>query len=153
MANLVVNKLSEFLSKIIKNYSKEQLDVKLLKGEIELRDFEVDVNVINIYVEHYVPFLNITKAKVSDVKVGLPDLFHITGKPTIITIGHVEVECIQRDFSKPSAKELVDDKEGFFLTPDASQPETDDKELNPIQISIQYIQPHISYLMCALPTH
>lgn len=128
MSNIVVNKLSEFLSKIIKDYSKESLNVSLLKGEIYLKDFEVNVNVINIYVEHYVPFLNITKASVSDVKLCLPDVFHLSSKPTVIQIGHVEVECIQRDFSKPSAKEIVGDDD-FFLTPDQTQAQTDDKEL------------------------
>ena len=125
MSNLVVNKLSEFLSKVIKNYTKEHLNVSLLKGEIYLKDFEVDVNVINIYVEHYVPFLHVTKASVSDVKLSLPDVFHLSTKPTVIQIGHVEIECDQRDFRKPSAKELVDDD--FFLT--ASVQTGDDKEL------------------------
>ena len=128
MSNIVVNKLSEFLSKIIKDYSKEQLNVSLLKGEIYLKDFEVNVNVINIYVEHYVPFLNVTKASVSDVKVCLPDVFHLSSKPTVIQIGHIEVECIQRDFTKPSAREIVGDDD-FFLTPDQTSQQTDDKEL------------------------
>ena len=132
MSNLVVNKLSEFLSKIIKNYNTEQLNVSLLKGEIYLKDFEVDVNVINIYVEHYVPFLNITKATVSDVKLKLPDVFHLSSKPTVIQIGHVEIECHQRDFSKPSAKDLIDDD--FFLT--ASNAPDDSELILPLPLPL-----------------
>lgn len=126
MSNLVVNKLSEFLSKVIKNYTKEHLNVSLLKGEIFLKDFEVDVNVINVYVEFYVPFLKITKASVSDVKLSLPDVFHLSAKPTVIQIGSVSIECQQRDFSKPSARELLGDDD-FLLTASASSP--DDNEL------------------------
>eukprot|EP01084_Bolivina_argentea_P006861 12959_1 len=124
MSNLVVNKLSEFLSKVIKDYTKEHLNVSLLKGEIYLKDFEVDVNVINIYVEHYVPFLHVTKATVSDVKLSLPDVFHLSSKATLIEIGHVEIECHQRDFTKPPATELVEDDE-WFLAPSANPDEKD----------------------------
>ena len=83
--------------------------------KINLKDFEVDVNVVNVYVEHYCPFLNVSKISVSDVKLSLPDVFHLSTKPTIIQIGHIDIECHQRDFGKPSAKELVGDTD-FFLT-------------------------------------
>ena len=122
MSNLVVNKLSEFLSKVIKDYTKEHLNVSLLKGEIFLKDFEVDVNVINVYVEFYVPFLYITKASVSDVKLSLPDVFHLSAKPTVIQIGSVSIECQQRDFSKPSARDLLGDDD-FLLTASADDNE------------------------------
>ena len=120
MANLVVNYLSVWLSKIIKNYSSDQLNVSLLKGEVNLRDFEVDVNVINVYSEAYVPFLRITKLKVSDVGIKLPTLLGLKNKPTLVTIGHIDIECIQRDFSQPSAMELVG-KDWLDMTQQASE--------------------------------
>eukprot|EP00485_Elphidium_margaritaceum_P001967 CAMPEP_0202698140 /NCGR_PEP_ID=MMETSP1385-20130828/11417_1 /ASSEMBLY_ACC=CAM_ASM_000861 /TAXON_ID=933848 /ORGANISM="Elphidium margaritaceum" /LENGTH=1549 /DNA_ID=CAMNT_0049354771 /DNA_START=775 /DNA_END=5424 /DNA_ORIENTATION=- len=125
MSNLLVNKLSEFLSKVIKDYSKEQLNVSLLKGQIHLKDFEVDVNVINIYVEHYLGFLHINKLSVSDVRLSLPDVFHLSTKPTVISIGHIDIDCGQRDYTQPTAREIVGDDD-FFLT--ASAPSTEDKD-------------------------
>lgn len=125
MTNLVVNKLSEFLSKIIINYSTDQLTVSLLKGEVHLRDFEVDVNVVNIYVEYYIPFLHVTKVSVSDVKLSLPDVFHISSKPSVVEIGHIDIECTQRDFTAKSAAETLGDD-----FPLASTQAYDEKELN-----------------------
>ncbi|ETO13772.1 hypothetical protein RFI_16171 [Reticulomyxa filosa] len=114
MSNIVVEKLSGFLSKVIKNYSKKQLDVSLIKGSVQLKDFgkdfwkkssvgqtEIDVNVVNIYMESYVPFLEVTKLKVSDVTVQLPNYVAIKKNATVVKIGQIEMECIQRDFSKP----------------------------------------------------
>eukprot|EP01084_Bolivina_argentea_P294087 505936_1 len=154
MSNLVVNKLSEFLSKIILNYSKDVLNVSLLKGEIDLKDFEVDVNVINIYVEHYIPFVHITKASISDVKLALPDVFHLSTKPTIIEIGHVEIECVQRDFSKPAAITLVEDAD-FFLTASSTPDDKDNyglikKVIDGCRVLIDCI--HLKFSLNGLPT-
>ena len=107
MSNLIAAYLSQWLSKVIKNYTCDQLNVSLKKGKVNLEDFEVDVNVVNIYLQKYIPFLKISKIAVSNALLELPSYLQIKKQPIIVRIGDVDVELTQHDFTQPSAIEVV----------------------------------------------
>ncbi|ETO26241.1 hypothetical protein RFI_10900 [Reticulomyxa filosa] len=104
MSNIVVEKLSAFLAKIIKDYSKKQLDVSLLKGSVQLKDFGKE-----------------DRCERSEHVYG--DIFSIFGSGKIedirrdTAVAKLRVDKEERDASEDRASRNGMFSEGFFEAP------------------------------------
>eukprot|EP00698_Gefionella_okellyi_P000199 TRINITY_DN10174_c0_g1_i1.p1 TRINITY_DN10174_c0_g1~~TRINITY_DN10174_c0_g1_i1.p1 ORF type:complete len:1378 (-),score=349.79 TRINITY_DN10174_c0_g1_i1:71-4204(-) len=90
MASLIAKKVNEAAGLFIKNFSQRNLDISLLKGDVEVKDIELNPDVFQELIG-LPPSLRLKRATCSSVKVKLPSVLKITQKPVEVIVDKIDV--------------------------------------------------------------
>eukprot|EP01027_Heterolobosea_sp_BB2_P010214 GEZU01015015.1.p1 GENE.GEZU01015015.1~~GEZU01015015.1.p1 ORF type:complete len:247 (-),score=47.44 GEZU01015015.1:12-752(-) len=152
MERIVNSTLGRYFSVFIKNYSKNALNLNVMKGEGELKNLEINEDVIQEILP--IAFLEVKRAYVNKLSIKLPSLTRLSNDPIVIVIDRVQIEIEEPIKGRPLRTPLMN----FLNAMSAGKTKTDktakkaaaygyvDKIIDGIRVEINSISIIISTL-------